>query len=50
MEVNKPIPLSQPVEPDASPRSQRIPTDLVIFDLEPEGREKVESAGPVHSR
>jgi hypothetical protein len=36
MKMNKPIPLPQPVKPDASPRSQRIPTDLIVLDLDPE--------------
>jgi hypothetical protein len=35
MKVDQPISLAQPVKSDASPCSQRIPTDLVILDLEP---------------
>lgn len=37
MKVDQPIALAQSIETDASPCSQRIPTDLVILDFEPTG-------------
>jgi hypothetical protein len=40
MEMNKSVALPQPVKSDASPRSQRVPTELVILDLEPKERKQ----------
>jgi hypothetical protein len=41
MEMNKPVAFAQPVESDASPRSQRVPTELVILDLETKERKQI---------
>ena len=40
MEMDKSVALAQPIKSDASPGSQRVPTELVILDLEPKERKQ----------